>query len=238
MKQKILSYQMRVDDETGQALKGSFVPLENTLKAKQDFVKGSIQTIHIEDIVIICNEEGKLLQLPPNRALVNEAGEPLDILCGNILAVRHNGSGEFTSIEPEDRIIINEYLKPLYFVDNEFELFSWDGNLEEYKGIDMADKKAFYSAEYPKGTIIELTAPIEDLYGFITEGSRFQVDYIDDLFQLQGKWLEYQDWGADLPVAIEVDRFKIVAYGSEDSDETEEMKTATKEEPQESGENV
>lgn len=133
MKQKILSYQMRVDDETGKVLRGSLVPIENTLKAKQDFVKGSIQTVYIEDIVIICNEEGKNLLLPPNRVLVDETGEPLDIIYGNMLAVRHNDSGEFTSIKPDDISTINKYLKPVYPVGKKLMMLPTNKWLEEYK---------------------------------------------------------------------------------------------------------
>lgn len=72
----------------------------------------------------------------------------------------------------------------------------------------MLDKKAVYSARYPYGTIIELTAPIDDEYSPKPAGSRFQVDFVDDALQLQGHWLEPQ-WGS-LAVVIEVDSFKIV----------------------------
>ena len=44
MKQeKILAYKLRVDEETGEIYKGYFEEIENTLRAKQDFVGGTIQ---------------------------------------------------------------------------------------------------------------------------------------------------------------------------------------------------
>lgn len=72
----------------------------------------------------------------------------------------------------------------------------------------MLDKKAIYSARYSDGTIIELTAPIDDEYSPKPAGSRFQVEFVDDALQLQGHWLEPQR--GSLAVVIEVDSFKIV----------------------------
>lgn len=130
---KILSYQMRVDKETGQVFRGSFVEIENSLKAKQSYVGGLIQVICIEGIDIICNDEGKLQQLPPNRVWLDENGEALDIFCGNILAVRHNEEGEFTSIRPEDISVINQYLKPVIRIGNKLMVIPKEDWLEEYR---------------------------------------------------------------------------------------------------------
>lgn len=71
------------------------------------------------------------------------------------------------------------------------------------------DKKTMYSMRYPKGTIIELTEPIEDRYGASKPvGSRFRVSYVDDMFQLHGVWLPPQS--GSIAVLIEYDSFKIV----------------------------
>mgnify|MGYP003469226485 CR=1 FL=1 len=72
--------------------------------------KKSDERICIDGIDIICHDEGKLKQFPPNRVWIDEYGKTIDIFCGNILAVRHNDEGEFTSIHPEDVSIINKYL--------------------------------------------------------------------------------------------------------------------------------
>lgn len=41
--------------------------IEDTLKAKQNLVGGLIEVVsYDEDILLICNEEGKLINLPPN----------------------------------------------------------------------------------------------------------------------------------------------------------------------------
>ena len=54
------------------------------LKSMQKIVGGSIQAIYPfdEPMVLICNEEGKLLNLPLNRALRNDEGEVYDIISG------------------------------------------------------------------------------------------------------------------------------------------------------------
>lgn len=49
------------------------VTLDNILEAIQQFVGGLIECIPMDDpdadIVLVCNNEGKMLQLPPNRWL-------------------------------------------------------------------------------------------------------------------------------------------------------------------------
>ena len=50
--------------------KPRFYAIENTLKAMQEAVGGLIQAVGFaEDCCIICNEEGRLLGMPPNRAM-------------------------------------------------------------------------------------------------------------------------------------------------------------------------
>ena len=53
------------------------------LESMQSIVGGLIQPIYLENaIVLICNDEGKLLNLPLNRALRDEAGNIYDIISG------------------------------------------------------------------------------------------------------------------------------------------------------------
>ena len=62
--------------------------INGKLKALQGLVGGLIQVIYpFEDerIALICNDEGKLLGLPLNRALRNECGEIYDIVSGTFL---------------------------------------------------------------------------------------------------------------------------------------------------------
>ena len=96
----------------GRQYKGYMGQIENTLKSHQRYVGGLIQAVHISpEIVVICNEEGKLQQLPLNRARIDN-DQVIDYFVGNILCVRHQGE-EFSSIEPKDIPIIEQRLIPL-----------------------------------------------------------------------------------------------------------------------------
>lgn len=120
MKQsKIKAYLMRVNQISGVVYKGYLAEVDNSLEAEQAYVNydephGLITVISINDnIDIICNDEGKLKNFPINRFLVNDDGVVLDMLVGNIMCVRHNSDGEFTSIKEDDIPIIESHLIPL-----------------------------------------------------------------------------------------------------------------------------
>ena len=55
----------------------------------------------------ICNEKGKLLGLPMNRALTDESGVPYDIVCGTFFVVGI-GDEDFTSLTEQQ---IEKYRK-------------------------------------------------------------------------------------------------------------------------------
>ena len=59
--------------------------LGHSLTEMQKAVGGSIQILYpFEDpVALVCNEEGKLLRLPANRALRDENGAVYDIVCGD-----------------------------------------------------------------------------------------------------------------------------------------------------------
>ena len=54
------------------------------LGSMQKIVGGSIEAVYpfADPVALICDEEGKLLGLPLNRALRNDAGEVYDIVSG------------------------------------------------------------------------------------------------------------------------------------------------------------
>ena len=116
--EKILAYKLRVNEETGEVYHGYFEEIENTLEAKQKYVGGYIEVFRLTDeIDIILNDEGKINGMKPNRALFDNK-KVLDYFVGNILCVRHNEEGDFTSILEDDENIILRYLKPIMEVDN------------------------------------------------------------------------------------------------------------------------
>lgn len=87
---------------------GHVTNISMRLENLQKTVGGYIEHIMIEDFHIICNEEGKLLDLEPNVPI------PGDWICGTIIIVGIDGE-EFTSI-PEGTFkkwkeyLIGEYL--------------------------------------------------------------------------------------------------------------------------------
>ena len=58
--------------------------IDNGLESMQSVVGGMIQAVYpfSDTVALICNEEGKLLELPFNRALRDEDGDIYDIVSG------------------------------------------------------------------------------------------------------------------------------------------------------------
>ena len=63
--------------------------IETGLEPLQKAVGGLIEAVYPfeEPVAIVCNEEGKLLELPLNRALLDENGNVYDIIAGTFLVV-------------------------------------------------------------------------------------------------------------------------------------------------------
>ena len=77
--------------------------IENTLEAKQEIVGGYIECVYLpndDSVVLICNEEGKLSELPLNRALRGDYGGVYDIIAGTFLIV-WLGEEDFCSLSDE-----------------------------------------------------------------------------------------------------------------------------------------
>lgn len=76
--------------------------IEGGLESLQATVGGSIQAAYpYEDpVALICNEEGKFIGLPLNRALYDDGGRMYDIVAGNFLIVGL-GEEDFTDLSPE-----------------------------------------------------------------------------------------------------------------------------------------
>ena len=85
-----------------------------TLVSMQTIVGGTIQAIYPfeEPVALICNDDGKLLNLPMNRML-HESG---DIICGTFLIVgAPPDSSHFTSMADEQ---IQRYQKRFRFPES------------------------------------------------------------------------------------------------------------------------
>ena len=82
--------------------------IENSLSAKQDLVGGYIECHKPltwdwgETAVIICNEEGKLIGLEPNRPLYDHMGRIYDVICGDFIILdAPEDSDDFGSLSDE-----------------------------------------------------------------------------------------------------------------------------------------
>ena len=88
------------------------VTLNNTLRALQAAVGGLIEIINLEDdVYLLCNEEGKLIDLPGNRRVGN------DIIAGTFYVCGSDEDGELGSLPAEK---MNYYGK-LFYEPEEFQ---------------------------------------------------------------------------------------------------------------------
>lgn len=88
--------------------------IEDSLKVMQDIVGGLIQPIYLDDsAALICNDEGKMINLPMNRGLRDENGQMYDIVFGTFfLCGAPPDSDHFTSLTPEQ---IERYRERFYY---------------------------------------------------------------------------------------------------------------------------
>lgn len=90
--------------------------IDNTLEAKQELVGGLIEVVPYEDVLIICNEEGKLLNMPPN--LVFE----YDYIAGNCFVIGDDyKNADFKSLTDEEILKYREDLKKRSFNFKQYE---------------------------------------------------------------------------------------------------------------------
>ncbi len=79
--------------------------IDGSLKAMQNIVGGLIQPIYpFEEsaVALVCNDEGKLMNLPANRGLRGKDGQIYDIVFGTFfLCGAPADSDHFTSLTPE-----------------------------------------------------------------------------------------------------------------------------------------
>ena len=87
--------------------------IDGSLSAMQGIVDGFIQPIYLEEsITLICNEEGKLMNLPANRGLRGMDGQICDIIFGTFfLCGVSEDCGRFISLTSEQ---IEKYRERFY----------------------------------------------------------------------------------------------------------------------------
>ena len=78
--------------------------IEGTLESLQQEISGYVQAVYpFEDpVALLCDDDGKLKNKTPNRALRDDQGNPYDILVGTVLIV---GLGEENFTDLSDELI-------------------------------------------------------------------------------------------------------------------------------------
>lgn len=95
--------------------------ITGSLQEMQNIVGGLIQAIYPfpgEEIALVCNEEGMLFDLAPNRALRDESGQLYDVVCGTFFLCGAPADNEtFSSLTPEQVIQLERrFYTPEIFV--------------------------------------------------------------------------------------------------------------------------
>ena len=96
--------------------------LERDLETMQHCVSGAIEVVYEpgrRDAALICNDEGKLLGLPLNRALRDEEGQIYDVIAGTFfICGAPEDSENFTSLTDEQAAYwLKRFAKPEFFVN-------------------------------------------------------------------------------------------------------------------------
>lgn len=92
------------------------VEIDGSLKSLQAAVDGYIQATYPfkDPVAVICNEEGKLRNLPLNRGLRDESGNLYDIISGSFLIIGL-GEDDFESLSAE---MMERYERLFYYPES------------------------------------------------------------------------------------------------------------------------
>ena len=101
--------------------------ISSDLASMQKIVGGSIQAIYPfeEPVALICNEEGKLLNLPLNRALRDDEGNVYDIISGTFfLCAAPPDSDRFVGLtDQQAKAYMERFAMPEMFLNVGSDLF-------------------------------------------------------------------------------------------------------------------
>ena len=124
------------------------VEIEDELESMQDLVGGLIEPYdpfysetdpRYENVILVCNEEGKLMQMPPNRAIVDEDGRVMDVIRGPFfLCYAPVESERFLSIPPDlEEEFLRKYELPekFYRSENGIEVTKIDRRAHEKESV-------------------------------------------------------------------------------------------------------
>ena len=146
--------------------------IDNSLKSLQAEVGGWIQAVYPfeEEVAIICNEEGKLNGMPPNRALYDENGRLYDIIHGNFI-IAGLAEDDFGSL-----------------TDEQIEQFT------EYYRTPETPETSMNTARVPVETILRAMDAASMYYDDINSSEGHLVFHTEGAPVSFGSWKEVHEW--------------------------------------------
>ena len=124
------------------------IEIEDNLESMQELVGGLIEPYdpfysetdpRYENVIVVCNEEGKLIQLPPCRAIVGEDGHVMGVIQGPFfLCYAPVESERFLSIPPDlEEEFLKKYELPekFYRSENGIEVTKIDRRAHEKESV-------------------------------------------------------------------------------------------------------
>ena len=110
------------------------VTIPNTLEAMQEMVGGFIEIVYLDDVCLVCNEEGKLMGLEGNRRVGR------DIISGTFFLAGDTDYGEFCSLTQEQLDQFSQrFAQPETFRPEELETRSGWSSTHSEGGRDGED---------------------------------------------------------------------------------------------------
>ena len=100
--------------------------IDGSLESMQQIVGGLIQALYpwADPVALVCNDEGKLLGLEPNRLLINEEGEIYDMICGPFF-ICGCSAGYFSDLtEKQQDTYLKQFYNPELFLTFNDEIYS------------------------------------------------------------------------------------------------------------------
>ena len=106
--------------------------ISTDLKALQGIVGGLIEFFYLSDhVFLVCNDEGKIINLPMNRVIRDEQGSIIEVINGTFFIAKDNedeDSDGFESLTTEEvEFYLKKYLYPddIFLVGNQIMAFPY-----------------------------------------------------------------------------------------------------------------
>lgn len=93
------------------------IEIADTLEEMQRLVGGHIEIYPVcfeHSIILVCNEEGKLVDLPATALVVADKRLSPEVICGNFFVCRVSGEN-MVSIKDEDIGYIKRFITPIQY---------------------------------------------------------------------------------------------------------------------------